>query len=72
MRTRKVKSTGRFGAGYGLRARKKLVNIESKQRKKQTCPFCKKNTVKRKSKAIWNCRRCGKTFALDTFYLENK
>jgi len=70
MRTKKIKSAGRFGAGYGIRVRKKLVEVESKQRIKQICPFCKKSGVKRLSKGIWNCKKCGKKFASDTFYLE--
>jgi len=69
MPTKKVKSAGRFGAGYGLRVRKRLIKIESKQRKKQSCPFCK-GTPKRKSKGIWLCKKCGKKFASGIFYVE--
>jgi large subunit ribosomal protein L37Ae len=69
MKTKKVKAAGRFGAGYGLNSRKKLVEIENKQRKKQTCPFCKKQGVKREAKGIWHCQKCGKRFASDIYYL---
>jgi len=69
MRTRKIKSAGRFGSGHGLRVRKKLIKVESKQRKKQTCPFCN-GRVKRLAKGIWKCKKCGKKFASDTFYLK--
>jgi large subunit ribosomal protein L37Ae len=47
---KKVKSAGRFGARYGKRVRDRLVQIETKQRVKQKCPFCKKLGVKRISK----------------------
>jgi len=70
MRTRKVKSAGRFRAGFGLRIKKKLREVESKQRKKQICPYCKKPKVKRISKGIWECSRCNKKFASHTYYLE--
>jgi len=66
---KKTKSAGRFGARYGKRARTKLVIVESKQRLKQACPFCKKLGVKRISKGIWKCPKCSKKFASDTYYL---
>ena len=69
-RTKKVKSTGRYGAGYGKRARLKLINVESKQRKKQTCPFCKRASIKRKSAGIWECKRCSKIFASNAYYIK--
>ena len=66
MKTKKVKAAGRFGVGYGLHARKKLIKVEDKQRKKQKCPFCK-GKVKRIAKGIWKCKKCRKKFASDTF-----
>ncbi|MDP4039887.1 MAG: 50S ribosomal protein L37ae [Candidatus Pacearchaeota archaeon] len=60
---KKIKASGRFGAGYGTRVRKKLNAVESLQRKKQKCPFCTKSGVKRQAVGIWNCEKCGKTFA---------
>ena len=69
---KKVKAAGRFGARYGKSVRTKLASVEQKQRIKQTCPYCKKVGVKRLSKGIWECSKCGKKFASDTYYLENK
>ncbi|MBU1136252.1 MAG: 50S ribosomal protein L37ae [Nanoarchaeota archaeon] len=69
MKTKKVKSAGRFGAGYGIKIKLKLNKVESKQRKKQTCPFCKKSGVKRLAKGIWNCSKCQKKFASGTYYI---
>ncbi len=70
-RTKKVKSAGRFGVGYGKRVRTKLLKIESKQRKKQICPFCKKEKkLKRLATGIWKCNYCGKKFASDAYYIE--
>jgi len=64
-----IGAAGRFGSRYGQRVRRKIADIESKQRKKQTCPFCGK-TVKRVSKGIWQCKKCKKRFAGHSYYLE--
>jgi large subunit ribosomal protein L37Ae len=67
---KKSKSAGRFKARYGRSIRAKLVKVESKQRKKQKCPYCKKLGVKRLSKGIWKCSKCNRKFASDVYYLE--
>jgi len=67
---KKIKSAGRFGAGYGRSVKTRLIKVESKQRKKQKCPFCGKLGVKRISKGIWKCSRCNKKFASNAYYLE--
>lgn len=69
--TKKVKASGRFGAGYGTRVRKKLNAVESLQRKKQKCPYCEKLGVKRVSSGIWNCSKCGKRFASKAYVLNS-
>ena len=66
---KKIKSAGRFGARYGKTPKERLVNVEKKQRVKQKCLFCNKNGVKRLSKGIWQCFKCNKKFASNTFYL---
>ena len=72
MPTKKKKSmsAARFGARYGKKIRAGVVKVEKKQRKKQTCPFCEKEGVKRVSKGIWKCSKCEKKFASGTYYLE--
>lgn len=69
MRTKKVKASGRYGAGYGTNVRKKLNSIELLQRKKQLCPFCNKAGVKRVAMGIWSCGKCGKRFSGHAYYL---
>jgi len=71
VKLKKSKSAGRFGARYGKTARAKLVAVESKQRVKQKCPNCGKLGAKRLSKGIWNCSKCGKTFAHNIYQLDN-
>ncbi len=69
VKLKKTKSAGRFGARYGKLVRSKLVKVETKQRVKQTCPFCKKKGAKRLSKGIWKCSKCDKKFASNTYHL---
>lgn len=64
---KKIGAAGRFGAGYG-KPKERLVAVESKQRLKQVCPFCK-GRAKRISSGIWLCQKCGKKFAGGTYYL---
>ncbi|MEK6844698.1 MAG: 50S ribosomal protein L37ae [Nanoarchaeota archaeon] len=70
VKTKKVKSAGRFGARYGKTPKARLVKVEEKQRIKQKCPFCRKLGAKRSSKGIWKCFKCKKTFASGVFYLK--
>ena len=70
VKSKKTKSAGRFGARYGKRVRDRLVNVESKQRKRQKCPLCGRLGAKRLSKGIWKCSKCNKKFAGGTYYLE--
>jgi len=69
-KSKKTKAAGRFGARYGRSVRAKVANVEEKQRKKQKCPYCGKLGVKRSASGIWNCSKCGKTFASNAYYLE--
>lgn len=70
-KTKKAKAAGRFGARYGRRVKTKVADIESKQRKKQQCPFCK-GTAKRLSAGIWQCKKCKKKFAGHTYFLKRE
>lgn len=62
--TKKVGSTGRFGVKYGHKIRKKVIEVETEQHKKHTCPYCKRaGGVKRLSVGIWTCKKCAVKFA---------
>jgi len=69
VKRKKIKSAGRFGAGYG-KVKQKLINVETKQRTRQECPFCK-GKAKRQAKGIWLCSKCNKKFAGGTFHLKS-
>ena len=57
-KTKKVGSTGRFGPRYGKTIRKKVLEIELKQKKIYKCPNCHYIKVKRLSSGIWHCKKC--------------
>ncbi len=61
--TKKVSSTGRFGPRYGTRTKKIIASIEKQQKKKHKCPYCGRNTLKRKAAGIWFCKKCNVKFA---------
>jgi len=62
MATKKVGSAGRFGARYGKKIRKKIADIEAKQKAWHKCPYCSKFKVKRVSSGIWKCKSCSSKF----------
>ena len=70
-KTRIVGSSGRYGVRYGVSVRRKISDIEKKQRRKQQCIFCK-GQEKRSSKGIWECKKCGKIFAGHAYFLEQE
>ena len=62
MATKKVGTTGRFGARYGRRLRQKVAEIEKKLRQWHKCPYCNKTRVRRIASGIWFCRSCKSKF----------
>lgn len=63
VKTKKVGSTGRFGARYGYTLRKRVKKIEELKHATYKCPSCFSLKVKRQAAGIWACRKCGYTFA---------
>ena len=61
--TKKVGTTGRFGARYGLKVKQKVLEVEKRQKIKHECPRCHKLQLKRLAKGIWSCKKCEYTFA---------
>ena len=68
VKTKKIKSAGRFGAGYG-KPKERLVAVELKQHKRQECPFCK-GRAERAEKGVWICTKCDKKFAGGAYHLQ--
>ncbi len=58
-RTKKVKSTGRFGTRYGSTIRKRVRRVEERSKATYKCPSCLKMALKREGLGIWKCTVCG-------------
>ena len=62
-RTKKVGLSGKYGPRYGVKLRRRISSIESRQKKKHQCPRCHYKAVKRISTGIWKCKHCDYTFS---------
>lgn len=60
---KKTRSAGRFGVRYGTKNRKLVADIEEKMHAKHACSKCGAKKVRRISTGIWQCSKCGFTFA---------
>ncbi|HLE97872.1 MAG TPA: 50S ribosomal protein L37ae [Candidatus Thermoplasmatota archaeon] len=69
-RTRKAKSVGRFGARYGVSVRRRIREVEVRQKADHPCPGCGAVRVARSDTGIWECRKCGYRFAGGAYYPE--
>lgn len=65
--TAKVNSTGRYGVRYGVSIKKRVLKVEAKQKEKHECPFCGFKKITRKTRGIFECKKCGKKFAGGAF-----
>jgi large subunit ribosomal protein L37Ae len=64
-------SVRRFGSRYGRTVRNKVDKIESMQRAKHMCPYCRKVKAKRISVGIWQCQSCNSKFTSKAYTVEN-
>ncbi len=58
-RTKKVGPTGWMGPRYGIRVRRRVLDIDRVQRRASTCPKCSTVTLWRVASGVYECRRCG-------------
>lgn len=62
-RTAKAGPIARLGPRYGVRIRRRALEVEAGLREKHVCPRCQAPRVKRASTGVWRCRHCGLVFA---------
>jgi large subunit ribosomal protein L37Ae len=62
-KTKKVGPTRGLGTRYGATVRKRYVKVVTEAKRTHKCPQCGAEAVKRESVGVWNCRKCGVTFA---------
>ncbi|MFP4111560.1 MAG: 50S ribosomal protein L37ae [Candidatus Woesearchaeota archaeon] len=65
-------SVKRFGPRYGRTVRGKVAHVESKYKKKLTCPYCNKIGVKRVAAGIWECSKCSSKFTGKAYEFDKK
>ncbi len=66
-RTKKVGITGWMGPRYGIRIRRKTIEVEKGRIATYSCPKCSTLSVRRQGSGIWHCSRCDRTFASDAY-----
>ena len=55
-------SAARFGARYGKRVKRKVADVEKKQKVKKRCITCLKLGIKRLAAGIYYCPKCKNKF----------
>lgn len=66
-KTKKVGSSGRLGARYGVRIRKRIADVEMVSKGRHECPKCMAVALGRTSSGIWVCRHCGAKIASSSY-----
>ena len=62
-RTKKVGNTGWMGPRYGIRIRRRVLEIDRSREGAAACPRCSTVTLERVASGVFECRRCGTRFA---------
>ena len=62
-RTKKVGNTGWMGPRYGIRIRRRVLDLDRARGHASACPRCSTVTVARVASGVFECRRCGTKFA---------
>ena len=62
-RTKKIGSTGWMGPRYGIRIRRRVLEIDRARAADAACPRCSTVTIHRVASGLFECRRCRTRFA---------
>ncbi len=69
-RTKKVGATGWMGPRYGIRIRRRVLEIDRARQRAAPCPRCSTSTLQRVASGIFECRRCGTRFASNAYVFQ--
>ncbi len=70
---KKIRGRGsRYGVRYGKSIREKVSRSEGAIQKSTKSPFCNKNTVRRLSSGLWQCKKTGIKFTGKAYTFERK
>jgi len=62
-RTKKVGNTGWMGPRYGIRIRRRVLDLDRARGVTASCPRCSTATLGRVASGVFECRRCGVRYA---------
>jgi large subunit ribosomal protein L37Ae len=62
-RTKKVGNTGWMGPRYGIRIRRRVLELDRQRSVTASCPRCSTATLGRIASGVFECRRCGVQYA---------
>ena len=62
-RTKKVGNTGWMGPRYGIRIRRRVLDLDRAREVRAACPHCATATLGRVASGVFECSRCGTKFA---------
>ncbi len=66
-RTKKVGPTGWMGARYGIRIRRRVLDLDRARQAASPCPKCSTVTVRRRASGVYECTRCKTRFASNAY-----
>ncbi len=69
-RTKKVGLTGWMGPRYGIRIRRRVLEIDRARQRDAPCPRCSTVTLHRVASGVFECRRCGTRFASNAYVFQ--
>jgi large subunit ribosomal protein L37Ae len=69
-RTKKVGATGWMGPRYGIRIRRRVLEIDRARIKAAPCPRCSTVTLYRVASGVFECRRCGTRYASNAYVFQ--
>ena len=66
-RTKKVDLTGWMGPRYGIRIRRRVLDLDRARAAPAGCPKCSTMTIGRVASGVFECRRCGTRYASNAY-----
>ena len=69
-RTKKVGNTGWMGPRYGIRIRRRVLELDRARVPSAACPRCSTATVDRVASGVFECRRCGVRYASGAYLFQ--
>jgi len=69
-RTKKVGPAGWMGPRYGLRIRRRVIDIDRAREKPAACPRCSTVTLHRVASGVFECSRCRTRYASNAYVFQ--